>query len=392
MTRRYIINITIKLITSIFCIVLFSSSLKAQPVDYESIRRIVLKYTGMSYSESKDYPLTALVEEAIKIFDNCPTPVSLNDVHVLYGVGDGNGILDYIIRAKGLQLERNMSIINLSMRRFLGISVWNIDKKISKPELIDGCLKNISFNKIPESDIYFVLGDNFLDELLSFTEFIKDNMQQSTMLTKAKYLIDYMHESEEYLNQDDLNKLQKSETRYKELKKINKQRKIKGLEKVYTAEEINKTISNAYEDKPWFKKGLGTAEMINLIIVDILLDETVDSTEMDLLIGSGGLYYYIAQTVESVEGLNPVKRELMAIVYLLADLINNSRDSFISLDVSYRDNWHIFNNNFGKENLWKQGFVINERTLPERYIQVLQSTKPEINNALLIRNKPLKIK
>lgn len=396
MIRKYIKTFGIKIILSIFCIFLYSTSINAQNLDYESIKFVVQKYTGIDGNEAENYPITYLVAEAIKIFDNSVLPISKNDLDMLHGVNGGNGVLDYILKTKGLTQESlgdELSNINIAMRRFLSISIWNIDKTVSQKELIIACLKTINYQKIPESDIYFILGDHFLLEFLSYIEKVTDYKEQAVMLEQANFLIQYIHGSKDYIKQDRYwDELQKAESKYEQIKKTSKETLLIDINRVYTKEEIMNSINKVYGDRPWFKGSLSMSAIINFVIAEMLYkDKQIDPTEMDLLIGSGGLYYYIVQVTEFIEEDSPMKRHLMGIVYLLADRVDLSQESFTSMEDIYCQKWQLFNKNFGKDNL-PLNDIQRGQTLPERYINIIKNSKKPRINTKINRIRPLKIK
>jgi hypothetical protein len=151
-------------------------------------------------------------------------------------------------------------------------------------------------------------------------------------------------------------------------------------------------IGKVYGNRTCFNKSISLSATINLVIAEILYeDRQIDPTEMDLLIGSGGLYYYIVQVTESIEENSTIKRNLMGIVFLLADLINSSKESFSTMQDGYCQKWHMFNNSFGKDKL-PLNDVGRNKTLPERYINIINNSKrPKIDNKIT-RIKPLRLK
>ncbi len=396
MTNKNTKVLLIKIVLSVFCLFLYSTSTSAQNLDYESIRSVVEKYTGIKENEADNYPITYLVAEAIKIFDDSLLPISKNDIDMLYGTNGGNGVLDYILKTKGLTqetLKYELSYINIAMRRFLGISVWNIDKVVPKKELITACLKHLNYQKIPEADVYFILGDHFLIEFLSYIETVPDYKEQTVMLEQANFLIQYMHSSKDYINQQNYwDELTKAESQYKKIKRTSSEKLLNDVNRVYTREEMIDAIGKVYGNRTWFNKSISLSATINLVIAEILYeDRQIDPTEMDLLIGSGGLYYYIVQVTESIEENSTIKRNLMGIVFLLADLINSSKESFSTMQDGYCQKWHMFNNSFGKDKL-PLNDVGRNKTLPERYINIINNSKrPKIDNKIT-RIKPLRLK
>ncbi len=255
------------------------------------------------------------------------------------------------------------------MRRYLGYSIWQIYIPMDKDVLINACL--IKFNSEPKANtnVPFLLTDNFILDLIKTMKVKKE----FNLIYHIDYMIGYIEEASNsgkyFLSDGEKKKLSKLKSEYHKVKNIRDNITAIEMEKIPSSSQLLTYLTNMYEQKKGFSKSFTLGKAIDYTITDLLSKDVLEYQEVDLLIGSGGFYYYLANKTELLRQNNR-KLKYMAAIYLLSDMLGESPSTILELDQTFYDKWVLFNQTFGRN--WDINSWLDTRSLPERYIAIIR--------------------
>jgi hypothetical protein len=360
-----------KLILILLMSSLLSFSASAQ-IKIAEVRLTACKYLGYDPNFNED-DVDKLIQECIKKFDKkVDQPIDFNDIDMLYGLDDGDGVIDYLYYMYNMQgTVIPPTTLELSMRRFLGESLKDINKKISETELMNTCFELLGRESgITAFDIPFLVDDGFLRKVMSSIEKSRDMEEKGKLLAKLGYLIEKTSQHVMLLGQRI--KLDEIEAKYNLLDFDHTNDLVN---KKITANDIRVYLLTKYFNSTNYYLNQSTDALIEEALVKILLKEkALSDVDIELLIGKGGLYYYLAQQAEALPDTDPKKTQRMAQVFLLASYIYECH-SFYSASDLYKGKLFQFNMFYARYGLndW-----MNSTKLPDRYMQELKERRLKI--------------
>jgi hypothetical protein len=367
----------LKVVIVLFIVSIFFAFGANAQVNVAEVRLAACQYLGYDANVNED-GLDKLVQECITKFDKkFDKQIDFEDMDMLYGVEGEDAIIEYLYYMYNMQGATPPDKQELAMRRFLGGSLKEINNKVSKPELIDACLEVFSRGSgVTEFDIPFLVDDGFLMDIVYLIKNNYNNVKkQGKLLAKLQYLIEKTSEHimtlEQRIKLDDI-EMEYSMLDFEYMDNI--------VNEKIQPNDVRVYLLTKYFNGTSYYVNKTTDALIEEALVTVLVKEkAISGVDIELLIGKGNLYYYLAQQAEALSNSDPKKTERMAQVFLLSSYIYECQ-SFYASNTIYKNKLNQFNAFFAKYSMedWME-----QKNLPEKYLEELRNRR--------LKSDPMKI-
>ncbi|MEI6079998.1 MAG: hypothetical protein WCQ53_05135 [bacterium] len=344
--------------------VLCCSSIQAQGFsNFSEVKATACRYLGYDPLTNKE-GLSALIEKVDnKFLEKSDGPIDKEDLNMLYGDNDGEGVLDYFMYINKMKKAQRPTLFEIAARRFLGNKLKDIYKKTTIKELINGCLYMFgSETGVLPGYIPMIVDDGFLKEAIKLIKETTDLEEREKLSLRVKEVIEMTAALN--MSTDRKRKLNSLEIEYN--------RFIEDLAdaEISEAEVRNYLLDTYFNGKDDYKSKTTDELMDEAVSIAIAKETSLGNVDVEMLIGKGSTYYYLAQKAESLSEDDAMKTERMAQVFLLGSYLeDNGKLRFYVADI-YQRRWDTFNLFFANHS-----WPFDEKALPERYLQQIKNIK-----------------